>query len=202
MEKDLKIKRIISIFEGEFFANKKPAPMIKRHSDCFVHYLSGEIEYDFGDYSFVATTENFFYLAKNSSYDIIVRKPGKYICIDFDFEDGENDRKGMVFQNRSVSLKNDFERRKAASFIFEPCFCKKTQKNERNVNNPARILQNNLDITMVLWYDNHVHISYIRGNAPFLIKNSIPWRLPLPRMPRGIKEGRFERMYGHCKNNS
>lgn len=110
MQKNLKIMKILNVFEGEFPANKKAAPMVRRHSDCFVHYVCGEVEYDFGDYSFTATPDNFFYLAKNSSYDIIPKKQSKYICIDFNFEDGETDRKSFIFHNRSVSIKNDFEK--------------------------------------------------------------------------------------------
>ena len=110
MEKDVKITKILNVYEGEFAANKKAAPMVKRHSDCFVHYVYGEVEYDFGDHSFVATPENFFYLAKNSSYEIKPRCRSKYICIDFNFENGETDRRSTVFHNRSVSLKNDFEK--------------------------------------------------------------------------------------------
>ena len=40
------------------------------------------------------------------------------------------------------------------------------------MNKLARILQNNLDITMDLWYDNCVHISYIRGDVLLLAKIS------------------------------
>ena len=110
MDNRLKIKKILNIYEGEFIAYKKNAPMKCRHSDCFVHYVCGEVEYDFGDYSFIATPENFFYLAKGSSYDIRAYKPSKYICIDFDFEDGDPDRRSQIFQNRSIAQKSEFEK--------------------------------------------------------------------------------------------
>ena len=110
MESGLKILKILNIFEGEFPVSKKRPGYQKRPSDCFVHYLCGEAEYDFGDYSITVSPDNFFYLAKNSGYEIHVHKPSKYICIDFEFEEGESDRKSLVFQNRSVSLKNDFEK--------------------------------------------------------------------------------------------
>ena len=46
------------------------------------------------------------------------------------------------------------------------------------MNKLARILQNNLDITMDLWYDNCVHISYIRRDVLLLAKSSCG-RMPL-----------------------
>lgn len=110
MENGIKILKILNIFEGEFPPTRSRPGYKKRPSDCFVHYISGEAEYDFGDYSIKVSPDNFFYLAKNSSYEIHVHKPSKYICIDFEFESGGEDRKSLVFQNRSVSVKNEFEK--------------------------------------------------------------------------------------------
>ena len=110
MESGFKILKILNIFEGEFPASKNRPGYQKRPSDCFVHYLCGEAEYDFGDYSIRVSPDNFFYLAKNSGYEIHVYKPSKYICIDFEFEEGQKDRRSAVFQNRSVWLKSEFEK--------------------------------------------------------------------------------------------
>lgn len=109
MDKGLKIIKVLNVFEGEFPVSKKQPGYKNRYSDCFVHYLCGEAEYDFGDHSITVSPDNFFYLAKNSGYEISVHKPAKYICIDFEFEEGE-DRRSEVFQNRSVWLKSEFEK--------------------------------------------------------------------------------------------
>ena len=110
MESGLKILKILNVFEGEFPVSQSRPGYKKRYSDCFVHYLCGEAEYDFGDYSIRVSPDNFFYLAKNSGYEIHVYKPSKYICIDFEFEEGQKDRRSAVFQNRSVWLKSEFEK--------------------------------------------------------------------------------------------
>ncbi len=72
--------------------------------------VRGKAEYLFKDNSFTATPENFFYPAKESFYAIKVREKSHFICIDFDFEEIEVERKSELYSIGSVTLKNDFER--------------------------------------------------------------------------------------------
>lgn len=100
------IKRIYTVFEGEHNPGRMHNP--GRHSDCFVFYDAGEADYLMEGYSFRARAGAAFFLAKGSVYDIQVWQKSKFICIDFDFEETQKERRSQYFSDVSPSLRNDF----------------------------------------------------------------------------------------------
>ncbi|MBE6608868.1 MAG: helix-turn-helix transcriptional regulator [Ruminococcaceae bacterium] len=110
MENTLSVLKIRNIFEGEFISGEIAMKKIGRHSDAFACIVSGKVEYLFDGYSFIATPENFVYLAKDSLYAMKIYENSRYICIDFDFEESSETRKSCLFQTASASVKNEFER--------------------------------------------------------------------------------------------
>ena len=108
METNLVIKKIYTVFEGEFNPGIITRKKIGRHCDCFVYFLYGNAEYFFDGYSFNANPKNFIYLAKDSKYEINISEKSKFICIDFDFNDSNKPRESSAFKNISPTLKNEF----------------------------------------------------------------------------------------------
>jgi len=108
MEINLIISEIQTVFEGEFNPGIFKKKNIGRHCDCFVYFLYGKAKYIFDNYSFNADSKCFFYLAKDSIYEIDISEKTKFICIDFDFNACDNPRKSCVFKNISPSTKNEF----------------------------------------------------------------------------------------------
>ena len=108
MENNLIISKIHNVFEGEFKPSILPKKNIGRHCEGFVYYLSGKAEYIFDDYSFVVDSKCFFYLAKDSIYQINVLENTKYICIDFDFCNCNDVLKSCSFKNVPANIKQDF----------------------------------------------------------------------------------------------
>ena len=107
MEENLTVLEIHRVFEGEFNPDVLKKKSYGRYTDGFVYFLAGEAEYIFDGYSFVTDSGSFFYLSKNSIYEIRILKQSKFICIDFDF-----DRNGSscVFKNVSPTVKSEFIR--------------------------------------------------------------------------------------------
>ena len=107
MNTDIVIHKIYSAFEGEF----NPG-LIKRgrrrHSDCFVYYLYGSAEYIFDGYTLSVCEGRAFYLPKNSMYDIKINEKSKYICVDFDFQPSDEERRGYVLDVVGVGVENLF----------------------------------------------------------------------------------------------
>lgn len=108
MNTDLTIRKIYSVFEGEFKPGLLPRKPVGRDSECFVYYLEGEADYIFDGYSITVDNSCFFYLAKGSIYDINVKKNVKFICINFDFEDDDAHKKSTCFTNAPHYIKKDF----------------------------------------------------------------------------------------------
>lgn len=108
METELIITKIHGVFEGGFkegFLDKKS---IGRHSDGFIYFVCGEAEYTFDSHSFIARSNSFFFLAKDSIYSIKVFEKVKFICIDFDFIFSDKPRLSYSFNNISPSIKSNF----------------------------------------------------------------------------------------------
>ncbi|MBE6619003.1 MAG: helix-turn-helix transcriptional regulator [Ruminococcaceae bacterium] len=110
MENNLNIIKIRNVYEGEFMPGEIEMKKIGRHSDAFACIVSGKVEYIFDSYSFIATPDKFFYLAKDSKYAIRIHESSRYICIDFDFEESKRSRKSRLFNTQSANMKNKFER--------------------------------------------------------------------------------------------
>ena len=106
MEVNLWISAIHTVFEGEL--NPGLLHNSGRHSDCFVYYDCGEADYLFDGHTIHAREKSVFFIAKDSVYDIDVRKKSKYICIDFDFSPASKVRKSMLFSNISPTVCNEF----------------------------------------------------------------------------------------------
>ncbi len=110
MESDLTVLKILNIYEGEFVPGEIAMKKLGRHSDAFACIVSGKVEYIFDGYSFTATPENFFYLAKDSLYAMRIYENSRYICIDFDFDGVPEARRSCLFSTGSATVKNEFER--------------------------------------------------------------------------------------------
>ncbi len=110
MQNFLCVKNVRKIFEGQFIPGYIAAKKTGRHCDAYVCMVSGKVEYVFESYTFTATPENFFYLAKGSVYGINILENSSFICIDFDFEDSESVRESALYPVASASVKKDFER--------------------------------------------------------------------------------------------
>ena len=72
MNTSLTITNIYGVYEGAFNPGFIPRKKIGRHSDCFVYFIEGEIEYIFDTQIIKAETDSMLYLAKDSIYDINV----------------------------------------------------------------------------------------------------------------------------------
>ena len=105
MEENLIISKIHRVFEGEFNPGILKKKDYGRYSDGFVCFLAGEAEYIFEGYSFLADSSSFFYLSKNSIYEIRVLKQSKFLCIDFDFDENGP---SCVFKDVPPTVKSEF----------------------------------------------------------------------------------------------
>lgn len=110
METNLKIERILNVFNGELKPGILPSKSFGRPSDCFVYYLYGKVEYVFDRYSFTASPQNFIYLAKNSIYEMKITEPSKFICVDFDFCELSYSQKSRVLKVNASNIENQFQR--------------------------------------------------------------------------------------------
>ena len=84
MESNLIIDDVISVYEGEF----KPGYVKRtelRQCDGFCLYLEGEAEYIFENETLSVIADDVLFLPEGGNYNIKVKRPSKYICIDFLF---------------------------------------------------------------------------------------------------------------------
>ena len=72
---------------------------------------------------------------------------------------------------KTAENRKQFERKQGQFFHFFDGKALKNTENERNMNKCKIFLQKNIDIAIILWYDNYVHISNIRANVFFLKKS-------------------------------
>ena len=110
MEKNITIKQLYTVFEGELNPGAVLRKKMRRHCDGFVCFLSGGSKYVFDGYTFTANTDNFIYLAKGGMYDMYISEESRFICIDFDFDSDTFPRKSSCFQNVSPAVKNEFSK--------------------------------------------------------------------------------------------
>lgn len=110
VQENLTIDKVHRVFDGEYVPGKFPGWAHGRTSDAFVYFLYGEADYIFENYTITVHPQNFFYLSSGSIYQIQIRKPSKYICIDFDFKDRAGKEEGIVFPFGSATIKNKFIR--------------------------------------------------------------------------------------------
>ena len=84
MEGNLIIDDVISVYEGEFKRGyvKRTEP---RQCDGFCLYLEGEADYIFENETLSVTADEVLFLPEGGNYNIKVKRPSKYICIDFLF---------------------------------------------------------------------------------------------------------------------
>ena len=104
MEDNLVIDDVINVVEGEFKPGyiKRTEP---RRLDGFCLYLEGEVDYIFENETYTVHEGDVLFLAEDGNYNIMVKKPCSYICIDFSFV-----KKGLtpfVFHNVK-GIKNEF----------------------------------------------------------------------------------------------
>lgn len=108
METNLTIKKIHSVYSGEFSVARID-PCACRHSDAFGYYVSGRADYVHKDGNVLHVRPGtVFYLAKGSEYKIEVFEKCHWICIDFDFLTHDCNRKSRAFDGIPPSEKNDF----------------------------------------------------------------------------------------------
>jgi len=84
MEENLIIDDVISVYEGEFrrgYVKRSEA----RQCDGFCLYLEGEADYVFEDEVLTVKADEVLFLPEGGNYNITVKNPIKYICIDFLF---------------------------------------------------------------------------------------------------------------------
>ena len=108
MDKNYIITKIYGVYEGEFNNGFISHKNIGRHCDCLVFFTEGEIEYIFDTYTLNTGKDGLLYLAEGSKYSIIIKKPCKYIYVDFKIENEYNSNKSCIFKNISPSLKSEF----------------------------------------------------------------------------------------------
>ncbi len=110
MKAALTITAIHRVFEGAFRPGIIGRKNVGRHSDGFVCFSAGSAEYVFDGYSFTAGSGGFFYLAKDSVYEIRVREKTEFICVDFDFGNEVSVQRSAVFPNVPPNTGNDFRK--------------------------------------------------------------------------------------------
>ena len=104
MKDNLVIDDVISVYEGEFkpgFINR----IEPRQCDGFCLYFEGEADYIFENMTLTAKAGDVLFLPENGDYNISVKIPCSYICIDFSFV-----KKGLlpcVIEN-AKNVKKDF----------------------------------------------------------------------------------------------
>lgn len=108
MNNNLTISKINRVFEGEFNPSVLEKKNIGRYCDGFIFFLHGKAQYIFDETSFVVDSKCFFYLAKNSIYEIDVFEKAKFICIDFDFCLEDTNRQSGIYKNVPADTKQDF----------------------------------------------------------------------------------------------
>lgn len=108
MDGELIITRIYTAYDGSFDLGTIRRRHIPRHCNGFVYFVYGGAEYFFDGYSFAADSKSFILLAKDSCYDIKIKEKSKYICVDFELENGGKPLKSEIFENISPLIKNEF----------------------------------------------------------------------------------------------
>ena len=103
------IVTIRKVFSGGFVPGVIPWRTEGRTCDGFVYYLSGRAEYRFEGHRFEANPRNFFYLAKDSYYEIHISEKSEFVCVNFDFSDN-GEKKSRSFEKVPPSIRNDFLR--------------------------------------------------------------------------------------------
>ncbi len=109
MNEDLVISSLEKVYDGELKAGKQPYKCQGREYDGFVYYIYGETSYVMDSYSFVAQSGDVIYLAKDSKYEMKILKDGKYICLDFLFND-KSARASEIYKSFPESIKNEFQK--------------------------------------------------------------------------------------------
>ena len=108
MNTNLIITKIYGVYEGAFNPGFISRKKIRRHSDCFVYFIEGEIEYILDTHIIKAESDSLLYLAKDCIYDINVKKPCKHIYVDFDFKKTSDKQKSCVLKSTSSLIKSEF----------------------------------------------------------------------------------------------
>ncbi len=114
-----KILNIKKTFDGRLKRGVLVSSSDGRHSDAFVFFYEGSVEYLFEGYSFLAAAGSVVYLPRSSVYEMHVFEPARYCCIDFDFESSERLRRAELFSGLPLSVANDFEKLFYASYRAE-----------------------------------------------------------------------------------
>ena len=110
MDNNLKILNILKVYEGSMAKGKIDNTHKMRHSDAFVYFFRGCVEYVFSDVSFTASAGSVVFLPKSSSYRMRISEPSDYYVVDFEFESSEAVRRGAEFKKLSPGVKADFEK--------------------------------------------------------------------------------------------
>lgn len=84
MEGNLIIDDVISVYEGAFKPEYIKRTQI-RPCACFCLYLEGSADYIFENQTLSVEADDVLFLPEGANYNIMVKKPSKYICIDFLF---------------------------------------------------------------------------------------------------------------------
>ena len=110
MDNNLKILNILKVYEGSMAKGKIDNTHKMRHSDAFVYFFRGCVEYVFSDVSFTASAGSVVFLPKSSSYRMRISEPSDYYVVDFEFESSEAVRRGAEFKKLAPGVKADFEK--------------------------------------------------------------------------------------------
>ena len=108
MKENYIISKLHNVFEGNFQPGILKKNNAGRYSAAFVYLLYGEIEYVFEDFSHTVKENELQLFTKGSIYEIRIKKPSAYICIDFDFSEDLQPTKNCVFSNLPQTTKNVF----------------------------------------------------------------------------------------------
>lgn len=108
MENNIVINKVHQVFNGVLKVGKLRSTPRGRHSDAFVYFTDGELDYKFGEKEFYASRETIIFLPRGSVYEMNITKRTKYICVDFDFEYSENKRAPEIFKNLPSTVPNEF----------------------------------------------------------------------------------------------
>lgn len=99
---------------------------------------------------------------------------------------------------KTAENRKQFERKQGQFFHFFDGKALKNTENERNMNKCKIFLQKNIDIAIILWYDNYVHISNIRANV-FFLKKLLLENAVFIRISADVREKVFVRILINCK---
>ncbi len=117
---DIRLTEIYRVFDGDMRPGEIDNRYSPRRSRAFVYFLSGEVRYEFSDYSFTASAGTVVYLPLGGCYLMKIREKTSYICVDFDSIGESLSERGAVYRGIPPSTSEHFEQMLISWYKREP----------------------------------------------------------------------------------